>query len=603
MIHWFLTNQNRLSLERAAIEELQRSAVWLGGVEWLLSGGLCVDAVIHAHGHDYEVRLEYPSLFPHVPPTVRPRNAEGRWSNHQYGSDGPLCLEWGPDNWHHEVTGAQVLESAYRLLDIENPLGAAQGDEAPTAPSRHSLTQGQELRGRYGRFFVSDSTLDYLTQLPDTGAAAFKFSINWRAKSWLVVIHELRLAGEGETPFIDQTIPKYLRGSNDDALRDGVAFKTELAPSLVEAASGVDGIAELLRHAGLPSEFLTDEVALKPFGIGEKPAAALILDRNLKPHFFLMFKDGDTRSTVAVRSEIHAGVERNPKNLQGLGEKSVGIVGIGSVGSKIAVSLARMGVRRFYLVDYDIFLPENIARHALDWGGIGDHKVDSVREAVERLGVNFEVEVSRVHLTGQESTAALSEVLDQLRRYDLLIDATADAGVFNLLSAVATVYQKPMVWLQVYGGGFGGMMARSRPGLDPSPQTMRAAYLDYCQDYPAPEVLKDADYTTRDTGGEILAASDADVSIIAHHAARFATDTLLGCDPSMYPYSLYLIGLAKWWVFEAPFATIPIATSHLMQGESEEKEKQGEAEEEGEHNNVAFIVSLLEKLRETSSPS
>jgi hypothetical protein len=260
-----------------------------------------------------------------------------------------------------------------------------------------------------------------------------------------------------------------------------------------------------------------------------------------------------------------------------------------------------MGVRRFYLIDYDIFLPENAARHALDWGSVGEHKVDGLHETIGRIGTDFEVEVSKAHLTGQESTAAVSGVLNRLGYCDLLIDATAEPGVFNLLSALATAYQKPMLWLQVYGGGLGGMMARSRPGSDPPPQTMRAAYLDYCHDFPAPETENPRGYATENAEGEVFAASDADVGIIAHHAARFAADTLLDHALSTYPYSMYLIGLAKWWVFEAPFATIPIATGHLMQGEAE-VEKQDEAKE-GEGDNVAFVISLLEKLSASSSPS
>jgi len=141
MIHWFLANQKRLSLERNAILQLRQSVDWLVGTEWQLSGGLCVDAVLHVHGHEYEVRLEYPALFPEVPPTVRPRNANGRWTSHQYGNDGPLCLEWGPDNWHPEVTGAQLLESAYKLLEAENPLDTARQADGATVASRHALKQ------------------------------------------------------------------------------------------------------------------------------------------------------------------------------------------------------------------------------------------------------------------------------------------------------------------------------------------------------------------------------------------------------------------------------------------------------------------------------
>jgi sulfur-carrier protein adenylyltransferase/sulfurtransferase len=600
MILWFLANQKRLSVERAAIEELQRSAEWLVGVEWLISGGLCVDAVIRAHGHDYEVRLEYPRLFPEVPPTVRPRKAEGRWSSHQYGNDGPLCLEWGPDNWHPDVTGAQVLESAYRLLEVENPVGVESGEGAATAPSRHALTQGQELRGRYGRFYASDNTLDYLAGLPDDRAATFRFSVSWRTDSWLAVVHEAGLAGE-DMAWTDPLVPKYLRGSDDDALRDGVAFKSNLDASLLESVSGVKGISDLLVQVERGSELLTEEGILKPLGGDGQLAGALIFDRDQGPHFFVIFKDGDTRKLAAVRSDPGAAGARTPRNLEGLGEKSVGIVGLGSVGSKVAISLARMGVGRFYLADYDIFLPENASRHALDWGSVGGHKVDALREAIGRIGAGFEVEVSKVHITGQESTAAVSGVLDRLGRCDLLIDATAEPGVFNLLSAVATTYKKPLVWMQVYGGGFGGMIARSRPGDDPPPQTMRAAYLDYCHTFPAPEAGKPRPYAAEDTEGEVFIASDADVGVIAHHGARFAADTLVGQIPSAYPYSMYLIGLAKWWVFEAPFATIPIATAHLMGGDVE-AETQGQ-EGESESDNVAFVVSLLEKLGESSSPS
>jgi hypothetical protein len=69
-----------------------------------------------------------------------------------------------------------------------------------------------------------------------------------------------------------------------------------------------------------------------------------------------------------------------------------------------------------------------------------------------------------------------------------------------------------------------------------------------------------------DDEGRIMVASDAEVGVIASHAAGIAADTVLGREPSAYPYSLYLIGLAHAWVFKAPFQTIPIATEHLATG-------------------------------------
>jgi sulfur-carrier protein adenylyltransferase/sulfurtransferase len=591
---WFLSDPTRVSQERSAVEQLQKSEEWLLGTEWLLCEvGLCLDAVIRTHDHEYEVRMEYPPLFPNVPPIVRPRNANEMWSGHQYLS-GTLCLEWGPDNWHPEVTGAQLLASTHNLLSLENPLGEGESKSSVPAPSRHAVTAGQKLRGSHGRFYLGEATLEYIAQRPTT-CGVFKFSTHWRAERWLEVIHEVRSIG-AESSWVDPMIPKFLCGKNDDPTYNGVYFRTDLDPVLLNGTTGVENLATLLQQAGHVTEVITNGDTSNFTHLGGAPAAVLILDLKNDPHCFLLFPENKTLTLAVVRSESQLIGLRRPANLNGLGEKSVGLVGLGSAGSKIAMSLARMGVRRFYLVDHDIFLPENVERHALDWASIGEHKVDGEMGALLRLGVEFKVEVSRTHLTGQESTALVSGVLSKLGQCDLVIDATADQRVFNLMSAVAAAYEKPLVWLQIYGGGLGGMIARSRPQRDPDPQTMRAVYLNYCVEHPAPESMQiAADYTTGVADMEIISASDADVAIIAHHATRLAVDTLSRSDSSAFPYSMYLVGLAKGWVFDAPFTTIPLATDHFIGNEKKADHADQDAIDDGDK----LIVSLVEKLRAT----
>ncbi|MEI2768746.1 MAG: ThiF family adenylyltransferase, partial [Nitrosomonas sp.] len=58
---------------------------------------------------------------------------------------------------------------------------------------------------------------------------------------------------------------------------------------------------------------------------------------------------------------------RLPEEYDQLSKVRVGIVGLGSIGSKIAVSLARSGMRRFLLVDDDYLVPGNLVRHELSW--------------------------------------------------------------------------------------------------------------------------------------------------------------------------------------------------------------------------------------------
>jgi len=426
-----------------------------------LDEGLCVDAVIRAHDHDYHVRLIYPIFFPSVPPIVRPVGAHERWSSHQYGRvDGPLCLEWGPDNWHPEVTGARMLESAYRLLYTENPLGIERPALAMTVPSRHRLAIGQEVRGNHVRFNMGHDLGAYLERLPADTSGLFKFSVHVRKESWLALIHEIRLA-EGTDIWNDNSIPACMRGRDDALLRIGILFKTNLDPAILSRADGLDGLKDFLRQAGCALDILDEQTGGESDAArsDRRPFGVLIVDRENTPHLFIVFDDDGTLELTLVRSEIDATASRTSDEHRGLANKSVAIIGVGSAGGKIAMTLTRMGIGRLFLVDHDLFFPENIERHILDWAHVGDHKVDGVLEVLSRIRANLEVEISRLHLTGQESTAAVSGVLNKVGQCDLLIDATANPSVFNLLAAVASASQKALVWMQVYAGGTGGMIA------------------------------------------------------------------------------------------------------------------------------------------------
>ncbi len=597
---WFLEDRARLVRERAAVNELATSSRWLIGTSWILDGGLlCIDAVIRAHGNDYHVRLEYPTHFPSVPPTVRPTNAEFRWTTHQYGDiDGPLCLEWGPDNWLGEVTGAQMLESAYNLFQLENPLGTGRAERAEPAPSRHSLTLGQELRASVSRFYIRQSLLDYLASLPKGMAGTIQFSTHSRSNTFFALIHAVEMPG-APTAQIDDAIPHFMCGpEGEKSLSPGAFFKTTLEPDVIRGFRVIFDLKAALWKLGHDVSVFAEEVGPNPLGLTARPFGVLVVDKDNSPHFFFLLNDQKVVKAAFVLPKPSPQTRRQPEGLEGLSSKLVGIVGLGSAGSRIAVALARMGVRLFYLVDYDIFLPENIERHVLDWSSVGAHKVDGMRELLSHIRADIEVDVSTVHLTGQESSAVVSGTLRRLSECDIVIDATANTDVFNLLAAVTTAAQKPLVWLEVFGGGTGGLIARSRPDRDPVPQIMRDAYNHYCEEHPSPDEAVVSDYATENREGQIMVGSDADVGIIANHAARFMVDTVLGCDPSTYPYSMYLVGLAQWWVFSAPFHTIPIDTHRFPR--HYEKVSLSPADDQ---KALQFIIDLLNKQTDATPSS
>jgi len=113
------------------------------------------DADISVASRVFPVSMRYPDHFPHSPPLVLPRGETERWSSHQYGAGGELCLEFGSDNWHPDITGADMILSAHRLLQGENPVTGARAAVA----SRHKTTVGQDLRGTRRRLMATPATI------------------------------------------------------------------------------------------------------------------------------------------------------------------------------------------------------------------------------------------------------------------------------------------------------------------------------------------------------------------------------------------------------------------------------------------------------------
>ena len=71
--------------------------------------------------------------------------------------------------------------------------------------------------------------------------------------------------------------------------------------------------------------------------------------------------------------------------------KGVVIIGCGSVGSLMALELAKAGVGRFMLVDSDIFGYHNICRHQCGIYDVGRHKTDALKERILMINPYAEV--------------------------------------------------------------------------------------------------------------------------------------------------------------------------------------------------------------------
>ncbi len=82
--------------------------------------------------------------------------------------------------------------------------------------------------------------------------------------------------------------------------------------------------------------------------------------------------------------------------LERFAQSCVGIAGLGGLGSNVAMALARSGIGRLIIVDYDMVEESNLNRQAYDIEQIGKRKTEALMQNIGR--VNPEVDVTAINL-------------------------------------------------------------------------------------------------------------------------------------------------------------------------------------------------------------
>jgi len=71
---------------------------------------------------------------------------------------------------------------------------------------------------------------------------------------------------------------------------------------------------------------------------------------------------------------------------------SVGIAGLGGLGSNAAVSLTRAGIGRLILIDYDTIEKSNLNRQYYFLDQIGQNKTDALKENIKKINPEIKIE-------------------------------------------------------------------------------------------------------------------------------------------------------------------------------------------------------------------
>ncbi|MBN1200477.1 MAG: ThiF family adenylyltransferase [Anaerolineae bacterium] len=127
--------------------------------------------------------------------------------------------------------------------------------------------------------------------------------------------------------------------------------------------------------------------------------------------------------------------------------RTVGIVGLGSGGSFVAVSLAMSGVGRFILIDDDILEAANVVRHAADSRYIGRPKVEAVADLIRQrnAAANVKAIVGRIE-----------DHLDLLQEMDVVVAGVDGEGPKYTINQACLEHGQIAVYAGVYERGEGG---------------------------------------------------------------------------------------------------------------------------------------------------
>lgn len=536
---WWMTQVSRARNERVAIADLQEKADWLNCVTWKISNDLRLSAEFKIRVSDTEVplRIIYPAFFPELPPQVHPIG-DVMLSRHQYGAGGELCLEFRPDNWEPEMTGAMMVESAYRLLSGEQAVDA----ESRAVPNAHRTTIAQDARGEYFRLIMSSEVQQCLEELPEFSVTDLELEELYQSKTWIT--------RPSRIGYMEQPIWFHSFKSLNPIKRSGYVVRVP-SDFFNRVPYSLDDLAMMAKDLASDNlaTFIQNTAIERPILFVAEGCSLLIS---------LLRGEGNKQAHRYKTIILPQTVQRQNAEYEALEGKSVALVGCGSVGSKIASSLARAGVGNFVLVDGDILFPGNIVRNDLDQRSVGLNKPDAVMARIQEINLFADVSVRRVLMGGQESSTSTEAALQSISKCDVIIDATADATIFNLCAMVARSQRKPLVWGEVFAGGVGGIVARARPDVDPTPLIARRQLDAWCADQGILWNGKESEeYEISRDNAPPLIADDAEVTIIAAHITRLAIDILVR-NETIFPHSAYVVGLRHEWIFNAPFETFPI---------------------------------------------
>jgi molybdopterin/thiamine biosynthesis adenylyltransferase len=197
-----------------------------------------------------------------------------------------------------------------------------------------------------------------------------------------------------------------------------------------------------------------------------------------------------------------------------LSRAHVALVGCGSIGWPLAMSLARGGVRRFSLIDPDLLNFGNLARIGAATSAVGQPKVAALRGVLERLLPGVTVEIHPVRLGDQVGAHSLVRM-----QPDLIIDTTAEEAPARASNLAAVAIGRPAMFAWTCSEADSARIFRVVP-------RSTACYECVCGARPRP--MTDRARSALAIAEGTWDGANFNIEMIAAAAARMAMRTVLG---------------------------------------------------------------------------
>jgi hypothetical protein len=433
---------------------------WVVDEEARAHGFLVIESEVEYRGDTVPIRVEYPSETPELPPTVFSDPAIlGR---HQQPFRGNFCLLASPeDDWNARDWGAADLighQLQALLRDSEAGEEVVREREAPIPepasatfhyreqsvvliPGNLAHPEGEEGTFRLQQFDQARFVLAELDgergdeRLVDYFPSKAKLSGRWR-----------RL---GAPP------PRGPDGS------EVLAWLRETYPDLVRFPPPAP-----------PRRRRRGKAKGRPEGQPTTKAVGLVFPEEADPDgaerdgwlILLIEKSGPASLLHAQVTSTEERARRTPE-LTDLPARRVVVVGLGSLGGETAVQMARAGVGKLVLIDWDRFEANNAVRHVLGVDQAGRNKCQAVAEACRRANPFSAITGDGGLRFGDAvEPPPLERLYDALGDADLVIETTGVHQIQLLVGRVAWELNIPLVLAWLSDGSRAGEVARLVPG-------------------------------------------------------------------------------------------------------------------------------------------